>query len=282
MTAVAPARPAALPVLRPLTAADVLDGGFRMVRAAPAAVIVPALVVAVVTTLLRVATALLLTPGTRPGLDVFSSDTAASDGPGFLPATAVGTVNLLIDLTGAGVVAAFVTAVAMATLAGRPPTLAAGWAIVRPRLPAVVGLGAVVAVGETLALPLFVVPGVLLWTMWCLAVPALVMEQAGPGTALRRSWRLARGSFWRVFGLRLLTALIALAFAYLVQVPVGAVAGLLGGDGGTSVAAVALTSVGTLLTAAVTLPIRAGVDVMLYLDQRVRREAFDIALRLAG
>lgn len=282
MIAAAPTRPPALPVLRPLTAADVLDGGFRIIRAAPAAVAVPALVVAVLATLLRLATELLLEPGARPGLDIFGTGAAPSAGPGFWASTAVGAVQLVISLTGAGVVAGFVTAVAMATLSGRPPTLADGWATVRRRLPAVVGLATAIAGLETLALPILVVPGVLLWTVWCLAVPALVMEQAGPVRALRRSWRLVvRGSFWRVFGLRLLTALVALAFTYLVEVPFGAVAGLIGGGGGTSVAALALTGVGSLLTAAVTLPIRAGVDVMLYLDQRVRREAFDIVLRLA-
>ncbi len=50
--------------------------------------------------------------------------------------------------------------------------------------------------------------------------PAIaVLEKAGPMTALKRSFRLVRGTWWRTFGIMLLSALIAGFVAMMVRIP---------------------------------------------------------------
>jgi hypothetical protein len=54
----------------------------------------------------------------------------------------------------------------------------------------------VLAVGTIIGLALFVLPGVVLFTMWCLVGPVLTIEDRSVGSALRRSWQLVRPNFW--------------------------------------------------------------------------------------
>ena len=53
-------------------------------------------------------------------------------------------------------------------------------------------LASTVAIG--LALLLLVLPGILLFLLWSLALPILAAERVGSGESLARSWRLARAS----------------------------------------------------------------------------------------
>ena len=58
-----------------------------------------------------------------------------------------------------------------------------------------------------------------LWTMLSFAPPLIVLERLGIFAAIKRSFRLVKGDFWRVFGIRLL-ALIAVQFiAGAVSIP---------------------------------------------------------------
>jgi hypothetical protein len=60
----------------------------------------------------------------------------------------------------------------------------------------------VVLAGATLAgLALFVVPGVVIFTLWSLVGPVLTIEDRSVGSALRRSWQLVRPCFWLTFWL---------------------------------------------------------------------------------
>src|SRR5262249_17443129 len=57
--------------------------------------------------------------------------------------------------------------------------------------------------------------------MFRMAAQVVVLEREGPVRAPARSWRLVRGSFWRVLGITLLAGLIVLVTAGGVAVPVG-------------------------------------------------------------
>jgi hypothetical protein len=72
----------------------------------------------------------------------------------------------------------------------------------------------VLAILETVLLMLgiiaLVVPGLILYTMWLVAVPACVVERTGPWRSLRRSQELTKGHRWKIFGLFLVLVLISL------------------------------------------------------------------------
>ncbi len=46
-----------------------------------------------------------------------------------------------------------------------------------------------------------------------------MLEKQGIVTAMRRSARLVRGSWWRVFGIQLLAAIIAYVVAAIIVIP---------------------------------------------------------------
>lgn len=123
-----------------------------------------------------------------------------------------------------------------------------------------------------------------LWTRWAFVTPVIVMERAGVIAAFRRSWRLTAGRpFWRVFGLRLLTTLLVGIAGYILTLPLAlAGAGTIlasGADASASpVVGVVLNSLSVLIAGALTTPFTAGFDALLYVDQRIRREALDVTL----
>src|SRR6516162_9175750 len=110
----------------------------------------------------------------------------------------------------------------------------------------------------------------------------------GPAQALARSWRLVRGSFWRVLGITVLAGVIVLVTAGVLQIPFGLFAAMAGGGNsllpstGGNVASILISAVGGVVAGAVARPISAGVAVLLYVDLRMRREGLDLVLQTAA
>jgi len=122
-----------------------------------------------------------------------------------------------------------------------------------------------------------------------LTLPAVVLEHISPVSAIKRSWHLSQGSFWRLFGILLLTGVIVTIAADVISIPFTVIEVLLGRSGGlmslatsTSVATLIVGAIGAILAATVTRPVMAGVNVLLYLDLRMRREGLDLAMREAA
>jgi len=173
-------------------------------------------------------------------------------------------------------------AVGAAAIAGILASVLIGWAISN----ASVGLG--VFVGIVLGF------GALLAALWLhvrllLSPVALMLEGAGVGRSMTRSWGLVRGAWWRTFGIWLLASVIGSIVSGVLAVPfalVGGVSTVLGSSNGSTSLGLGYfiaTSLGTLLASTVVLPFSSGVVVLLYIDRRIRREALDIELaRAAG
>jgi hypothetical protein len=192
---------------------------------------------------------------------------------------------------------------------GERPRAAEAWQATRRRLPALLGLTVLVLliVAAVVALP--VLPGIILLVtgatvagvvllvlgvpvamilalatavLTWFAAPVVMLERQPVVAALRRSARLVRANFWRVLGLWLL-----------LQLLVAVLGGVLGGplvfiasnafDNPFGWQSLSLQAVGTILANTVTLPFAAAVAVLVYVDQRMRREALDLELaRAAG
>jgi hypothetical protein len=116
-----------------------------------------------------------------------------------------------------------------------------------------------------------------------LYVPARV----GVGGALKRSWRLIKGRFWRSFGILLFAGVVVTIVGYVIQSGLVLLVTALslwvdaGGQNGTafaiSVGVAALVGAG--LATIASLSFVSAVLAMLYLDLRVRREGLDLWLR---
>jgi hypothetical protein len=119
-----------------------------------------------------------------------------------------------------------------------------------------------------------------------LHVPARV----GVWGALRRSWQLVRGKFWRVFGILLFGGLVVNIIGYALQFGVSAMIITVGSwaDLSDSTGAVVVTvvlgvaaGVATVLTLIASLAFMSAVQALIYLDLRVRREGLDLWMRPA-
>ena len=80
---------------------------------------------------------------------------------------------------------------------------------VQPRLPAVIVAGVLAAIGIGLGFIALVIPGLFLLTIWSMLVPVIVLEGRSAGESFSRSRELVRGNGWSVFGLIVVTFVLA-------------------------------------------------------------------------
>ena len=253
--------------LRPLGLAEILDGSFRVIRRNPGATLGLSAVLAVI----RVAVTAGLQLGAYRTLNSVQLELLGA----LVVGAALGTV-----LTG------LLTLVVTQDVLGVRISTREVLTRLRGRAWALLGLALVITVLESLALLPLLVLGVWLWGLWAVAVPVLMVERSTVRGALSRSRRLVSGLWWRVWGIRALGFLLASLLGALVTVPFILLASLVTGSGftatgvnsGVPVAYVLIISVGSVLSSTLTSPIRAGIDALLYLDLRMRREGLDIVL----
>jgi hypothetical protein len=197
-------------------------------------------------------------------------------------------INLVLSALLTGVLCLVVSD----SVLGQPSSAGSAWRRVKPMAWRVLGASLLVGFCQILGLFLCVVPGVFLWAAWALAIPALVLERIGIRAAIRRSYRLVTPNFWRVFGIRLLSKVIAGA----VAIPFAGIGFAVGASdlfsqlntnndnqsvhlSATSVIVLAL--VGVIVTT-LTAPFLAGMVTLLYIDRRIRAEALDVQLQQAA
>lgn len=106
---------------------------------------------------------------------------------------------------------------------------------------------------------LLLVPGLMLMTIWSVAVPAMVNERIGPFAAFGRSRELTSGSRWMIF----LTLVVILLLVYVpITVFGGVVAGMVGLSGLTRMSQGAISPAilvsGTLIGWGVSMILNAG------------------------
>lgn len=162
-----------------------------------------------------------------------------------------------------------------------------------------VGAAAGTTAGVVLAVLLLILGGLgaAVLSAWvgvriAVAPSVIVLERSGVVAALRRSWRLSRGSFWRTFGLIALPRLIVQAVAGVISLPfqlLGSLLTTLVLPNGTTadVAALLQNSVLAALPAGSVTAIVAGIGLiaevaalaLLYVDLRMRSDGLDIRLR---
>ncbi len=74
-----------------------------------------------------------------------------------------------------------------------------------------VGVGLLVALGAGIASIALLVPGIILWLGWSVAVPVLIQERLGVFGSMSRSRALTKGSRWSLFGLFVILFIVAIA-----------------------------------------------------------------------
>jgi hypothetical protein len=96
-------------------------------------------------------------------------------------------------------------------------TLSETFRRVQPKLWTIVGAGLLAGLGIAAGFIVFIIPGLILLTWWCLIVPSIVLEGKPAMESFGRSRELVRGNGWNVFGVIVLTILIVIAFSIVVS-----------------------------------------------------------------
>ncbi|WP_314175605.1 DUF7544 domain-containing protein [Streptomyces winkii] len=314
------AKPGIIP-LRPLGVGEILDGAVTTMRAHWRTVLGISLAVAVIVQFVAtVVNGLWLADVSD--LDALTRDPQPS--PDELMDAMTGSLRIsgvraLVETLGTVLATAMLTIVISRAVLGRSVSVGEAWRDSRPQLLRLFGLlfllpllvalamfvgsapgGVLLAAGvKSLGIALLlvgllagVVAAVWIWVRFSLAAPALMLEKQGVITAMRRSAKLVRGSWWRVFGVQMLATILVVIVASVIQMPATLIGMIASGQGVSAFAAgTPMTSwsyliavgIGAVIASTITFPIRAGVTALLYLDQRIRREALDLELaRAAG
>ncbi|MER7130506.1 glycerophosphoryl diester phosphodiesterase membrane domain-containing protein [Streptosporangium saharense] len=307
-------RPGIIP-LRPLGVGDIIDGAIKLIRSNPKAVLGLSVVAAALAAIpVAIGQALALD---RLGTAVRTNDPTGLETTGqtdFLAQSGGSLISYAVQFVAVTLLSGVLTRILGRAVFGGKMTAGEAWRLTRGRVPTLFGVVAIESVA--LLLPLaavvallfgLITPGIdlgvfllvtvlvlivymayaaFLTTRLVLAAPAAVLERTGVMASLRRSWDLTRGSFWRVFGIVLLTGVLAGLVGLVISVPFSFAAAFVGvlGSGGTGaqVLVAVLIAIGGTIAAMITYPFQAGVYGLLYADRRMRAEAFDLVLQTAA
>ena len=301
-------KPGAIP-LRPLTLGEIYDGAFRIIRFNPKATVGSAVLVAAITMVLPVVVTAILTWTVGATIDATGDDAATDDLAGQLGAFGALGLGAVLQVFGLLFVTGMIVHVTAAAAVGRRLDLGQAWAATRGKRWRLVGLSlllwamslaliAVYVVGLVVLIATAeVLAAVLLGIGWSLAflcalfwfwirvyylpVPALMLEPVGITGAIGRGFRLTRRQFWRTFGIALLTYLIAQVGGSILSFPISlagqlAILGL--GDEYALLGLVVLQALTSVIAAAFVAPFSSAVSSLQYIDQRMRKEAYDVEL----
>ena len=302
-------KPGAMP-LRPLGIGDMYDAAFRIIRFNPRATVGSAVLVAAVSMAIPVLVTAALTGVVDLSAGRAGGDLSTAEAIGYLASAGSLVLGSLLQSVGLVLVTGMVAHVASAAAIGRRLSLGEAWAATRGSRWRLVGLTVllaalvsvllvayaalwvlVVVLAPTWAIVVFGVATVpafvaLLCWFWVrvyyLPVPALMIERIGVTAAIGRGFRLTRRQFWRTFGIGLLTVVIGSIAGGILAAPftIGTqVTALVMADSRYVVlVGVVLTAVGTVVQTAFVTPFVAAVTSLQYLDQRMRKEAYDVEL----
>ncbi|MEE1747338.1 MULTISPECIES: glycerophosphoryl diester phosphodiesterase membrane domain-containing protein [unclassified Streptomyces] len=310
------AKPGVIP-LRPLGVGEILDGAVSTMRAHWRAVLGITLTVSVITQIAIILVERFLLP--KPAqIDPNATGTEAlRQAADSAQSTVFNSVpSMLITMIATLVTTSVLTVVISRSVLGRPVTLSDAWAEARPRLPQLLGLTLLLALISAAIMAVGLLPGMLvgsaagaglvvigfvaafavvIWLMvrFCLASPALMLERQSITASMRRSAKLVRGAWWRTFGILALTAVLTLVVALVITIPFTFIAMIVDGGGIGSALTngttdfgwpfLIISGIGEVVITTITYPLSAGVMALLYIDQRIRREALDLELaRAAG
>jgi hypothetical protein len=165
---------------------------------------------------------------------------------------------------------------------GRSTSVLESFSRVKGQLIGVVLLSLLVSVAVFAACLALIVPGILLFLMWSLAVPAKVLENRGILDSMSRSMDLTKGNRGRIFVIWIIFIVLSVGVSWLVQWPILLAAGVSsqGAMLRSSAQWQVLSQVASFISQCLVGPLATIAFSLVYYDERVRKEAFDLQLMM--
>jgi hypothetical protein len=180
-------------------------------------------------------------------------------------------VQSIVDLVINEIVAVTLVYGAVQALRGRQVPMSECLSQGLSRLGAALGVAILAGLGIAFGMVLLIVPGLILATMWAVAIPIAVVEKMGVTASLSRSAALTRGRRWRVFGAVFVAGLLAVLVGAAISGSVGGLAYAASGRGSSTVIVAVSWAVGAIFQA-----FNACVVATLYYFLRRDKEGVDI------
>lgn len=302
-------KPGAIP-LRPLGLGDIYDAAIKIIRFNPKATVGSAVLVTAVAMAIPVLLTSVLTFALDLSLDPDATDFSTSETAGLVGSVGSLFLGIFLQTIGLVLVTGMIAHVVAAAAIGQRLSLGEAWARTRGKRWRLIGLtlllmvltlvlvaayvvawvgvialgdGWSIAVFAVVTIPLFLALMFWFWIrVYYLPGPALMLEPIGIAGAIGRGYRLTGRAFWRTFGIALLTVLIAQVAGSMLALPVSIVGQVGLAAGATSQYAMLILvltqALASVISAAFVAPFTTAVASVQYLDQRIRKEAYDVAL----
>lgn len=133
------------------------------------------------------------------------------------------------------------------------------------------GIGGAFAILFLMLVALIVV-GCFLTVKFAFTSSAVVLEGLGPVDAIKRSWSLSKGSFWRILGRIWLIGIVTGLISTVLGAIVGAILGVSANAADSVGMLVAVSAFLGALLSAVVIPVQSSFYTLMYLDERMRKE----------
>ena len=302
-------KPGAMP-LRPLGLGDIYDAAFRIIRFNPTATVGASVLVAAAAMALPLLVTAAFTWSVDLSLDQSGNDLGTAELAGLIGSVGALGIAAVLQWVGTILVTGMIAHVTAAAAIGRRLSLGEAWRATHGKRWRLLGLSVLlglvwagllavyigawfavvyaadgsglVVLWGVVTIPAFICLMVWLWTrLGYLPVPALMLERVGVLGALRRGFQLSRRQFWRIFGIALLTVVITVVASQVLGTPlalIGQVAISAAGPEYALLGLIVVQAVSSVLTAAFVSPFTGAVTSLQYLDQRIRKEAYDVEL----
>lgn len=165
---------------------------------------------------------------------------------------------------------------------GRKPGLAQSFVRIRGRILPVLLVMILVYLICGFGTIFFVIPGIWLMCRTAVAVPAATLEGLGPGGAISRSFRLTKGDAAQIFAVYVLVIFLVFLSIFIFQFPFLVAAGSPMKPHAMSLGMQILQGVASWVSGVIVWPIGTIAFSLIYYNQRVRKEAFDLEKMMAS